>query len=99
MIGNSRTVIFVDNEGSKFALLKGVSDNLCVDCLAMIFAEQEARLSLSPWLSRVPSHSNIADPPSRGDLEPLKFLKGVNASTRASLMLEVVLGRYLEMGE
>ncbi|CAK9028471.1 unnamed protein product [Durusdinium trenchii] len=99
VIGNSRTVIFVDNEGSKFALLKGVSDNLCVDCLAMIFAEQEARLSLSPWLSRVPSHSNIADPPSRGDLEPLKFLKGVNASTRASLMLEVVLGRYLEMGE
>ena len=34
-----RVVLFVDNEGTKFSLLKGLSDNECVDNMAELFAE------------------------------------------------------------
>jgi hypothetical protein len=38
---NKRCLIFVDNEGTKFSLLKGSSTNIVVDILAGYFAEME----------------------------------------------------------
>ena len=62
-----KSFIYVGNEGTKFSLIKGISDNPIVDLLVQIFAEHEILVSTLSWISRVSSHSNIADAPSRGD--------------------------------
>ena len=51
---NRRCLIFVDNEGTKFSLLRGVSDNPIVDFLAEAFAKAETMVHAFTWLARVP---------------------------------------------
>lgn len=63
---NKRVILFVDNEGTKFSVLKGMSANACADLMAELFATLESELHSSIWISRVPSKSNVADMPSRG---------------------------------
>ena len=63
--------LYLDNEGTKFCLIKGSSDNAVVDILCAIFAELEMQIKTSCWLARVPSHSNIADKPSRAEVTEL----------------------------
>ncbi|CAL1145137.1 unnamed protein product [Cladocopium goreaui] len=75
---NKRCILFVDNEGSKFSLLRGSSDNSVVDKLAGFFAEHEASVHAVTWLARVPSKSNLADHPSRNDVS-LPFFRIVLA--------------------
>ena len=65
---NRRILIFVDNDASRFGLIKAESNSL----VSQKIIKQYYRLeSLSPsvtWFARVPSESNPADPPSRGEL-------------------------------
>ena len=95
---NKRCLIFVDNEGTKFALLKGSSDNNVVDCLAGFFAELEAGVHAFTWLARVPSKSNIADPPSRNDIGSKFFQDATNVSTRAAELLQTLVTSLKEVG-
>ena len=62
---SSRLMIYIDNEGARFSLIKGYSTsrvitNICV--MAGILLDGNFSL---PWFGRVPSSSNIADYPSR----------------------------------
>ena len=95
---NKRCLIFVDNEGTKFALLKGSSDNSVVDCLAGFFAELEAGVHAFTWLARVPSKSKIADPPSRNDIGSKFFQDATNVSTRAAELLQTLVTSLKEVG-
>ena len=52
-------------------MMKGFSENATVDSLRAIFCELEVAAETSCWLARVPSHSNIADMPSRGIVHEL----------------------------
>ena len=61
-----RCFFFVDNEGAKFALVRGLSENKVVDFLTELFAKTESELQALFWVARVPSKSNVADEPSRG---------------------------------
>ena len=61
----------MDNEGTKFCMMKGASENGTVDIICAVFAEIEAMFESKCWLARVPSKSNIADKPSRGDVQEL----------------------------
>ena len=65
------STLFVDNEGTKFCLMKGTSENSLVDILCGFFAELEVLVDARCWLSRVPSYSNIAEKPSGGDVHEL----------------------------
>jgi len=58
--------LYVDNEGTKFCMMKGSSENETVEVLCGIFAELEILVEKKCWLARVPSHSNTADKPSGG---------------------------------
>jgi hypothetical protein len=63
----SRKVIyFLDNDAARDSLIRGFSDSN--SCLSMIyrFYKCEREDPGYVWFSRVPSHSNIADAPSRG---------------------------------
>jgi len=63
--------LYVDNEGTKFCLMKGVSDNLTVDAICAVFSELEVAMQANCWLARVASFSHGADKPSRGDTKNL----------------------------
>ena len=76
--------LFVDNEGTKFCLIKGFSDNECVCKLVRSFALHEAETHIMSWIGRVPSYSNVADAPSRNDVESLLSLQAVDDSIEAN---------------
>lgn len=82
-----RSCLHVDNEGTKFAMIKCFSTNECVDCLVRIFAEKEVESRCNCWISRVSSFSNIADKPSRGDCSQLRMLRAKDVSEYAQTML------------
>ena len=96
---NKRCILFVDNEGTKFSLLRGSSDNSTVDLLAGLFAEHETSVHTITWFARVPSKSNFADHPSRNDVSLPFFKSATDVSASASIVLEQLVRRMLEVGE
>lgn len=94
---NQKCLLFVDNEGTKFSLLKGFNDNLVVDKLAELFVCLESELRSYTWLCRVPSLSNVADAPSRGDVTWVTQHGYVDVSSQAACALDDVLS-YFKLG-
>ena len=80
--------LYVDNEGTKFSLIKGSSENPTVDAIAQVFIEAETHTKTVCWLARVSSFSNIADAPSRGDNKLLDELGFTNITDDASKCLQ-----------
>jgi len=97
--GNKRVVLFVDDEGTKFALLKGLSDNLCVDAMAEKFACLESELHTLIWIARVPSKSNVADPPSRGAISNPVLANATDMSSVALELLTGIITQIFNVGE
>ena len=70
-----RPVYFhVDNTAAQAALINAGSSNHSSNSLVYLFLDLEQKLQFRPWISRVSSHSNIADGPSRGSLEEVESL-------------------------
>eukprot|EP00435_Cladocopium_sp_Y103_P008039 s5736_g2.t1 len=92
-----RCFFFVDNEGSKFSLLKGCSDNKTVDLLAEEFVRTESQCEAAIWISRVPSKSNISDEPSRGIVDKL-LKKGFRDDTMCAMSVLADVLRTLDVG-
>lgn len=90
-MSNQKCLLFVDNEGTKFSLLKGFNENVIVDKLAELFVCLESELHSYTWLCRVPSLSNVADAPSRGDLTWVTQHGSVDVSSQAASVLDDVL--------
>eukprot|EP00435_Cladocopium_sp_Y103_P043234 s526_g12.t1 len=83
-----KSFLYVDNEGTKFCLIRGASENDTVDVISQIFAEQEVFTKTVCWIARVSSFSNIADDPSRGDSQQLIRLGFEDVSIQALVVLE-----------
>ena len=66
-LGGRKAIAFVDNESAKEALVKGSSFNAHFRALLLQLEVAEKDLRSWLWVSRVPSHSNPSDGPSRGD--------------------------------
>ena len=65
LITRRRVIFWIDNEGARYSLIKGISQTLSplqIVHLFHPFAEEDNSI---PWIERVPSQSNIADLPSR----------------------------------
>ena len=62
-----RWIAFIDNDGARAALIGGTSRSRVSAGMVGAFWREAAAASSFPWLERVPSPSNVADPPSRGD--------------------------------
>ncbi|OLP75775.1 hypothetical protein AK812_SmicGene44377 [Symbiodinium microadriaticum] len=67
-ITGRRVLYFIDNEGAREVLIKGSSKSRTLLLLGSIFFEMENKDQSLTWLERVPSASNIADAPSRGEI-------------------------------
>ncbi|CAE7475744.1 NAGLU [Symbiodinium sp. CCMP2592] len=62
-----RTFFFVDNESARCCMIRGSSPVRALLALAHAFYASECRDQLVTWIERVPSASNVADLPSRGE--------------------------------
>ena len=63
-------VAFTDNEGVFGTFVRGHSDNARCSALIEFFGQSEEDLESPCWIDRVPSSSNPADAPSRGQAVP-----------------------------
>ncbi|CAE7492473.1 unnamed protein product [Symbiodinium sp. CCMP2592] len=76
-IHGRRTIYFIDNEGAREVLIKGASKSRTLLLLGARFFEMENLDQSLTWLERVPSASNVADGPSRGEIaETAKVIGG-----------------------
>ena len=65
LVTSSQVMIYIDNEGAKFALIRGYSDSFAISLICQMVAQQLDDFYVLPWYSRVPSASNLSDYPSR----------------------------------
>lgn len=63
---NRRWLSFIDNNAVRDGLIKGSSPLCDMFSLLSVISLDIAKFSLSPWFTRIPSKSNPADDPSRG---------------------------------
>ena len=61
--------MFIDNDAARYALINGKSTNAATNEILHQFWEMAAANNMCIWFERVPSASNPADGPSRGDWE------------------------------
>ena len=64
-------LLFVDNDPAKDALVNGCSKSTASAEMVRFCRLLCAQHAIAPWVDRVPSPSNIADGPSRGESEVL----------------------------
>ena len=74
VIANRLVTIYTDNEGVKFALIRGSTAAGYVQVLLDFILQMEVEISTALWISRVPTKSNASDAPSRGDFQFLQKL-------------------------
>ena len=89
----------MDNKGTKFSLLKVLSDNACVDAMAEAFSSLEYDIYSTIWIARVPSKSNIADPPSRDCLNTPLLAAAKNVSDEMQKILDDFVAQIFNVGE
>ena len=66
-LGNSQVVYYLDNDAARSGLIRGAGATDMANVIINGFCVKEADLQLKTWFSRVPTHSNISDSPSRLD--------------------------------
>lgn len=72
-----RVILFLDNDAARLALIKASSASLSLLQLAQLFHSSSNSDGALVWVDRVPSASNIADWPSRGDEQAARTLLGI----------------------
>ena len=74
LLQDRRVILFVDNWGVLDCYIPGTSKEKTWRELLLCIEEIDAKHPSHIWATRVPSESNVADPPSRGLLSPIQFL-------------------------
>ena len=65
VLSSPKLLIFIDNEGARFSLIKGYSKAATITHMCALASNSLDSYCVMPWYSRVPSLSNLADLPSR----------------------------------
>ena len=73
MFGDQKILIFGDNWAANDTFIKGTSSVKAWRSLLLQLERLDDSYNAMAWMARVPSASNIADPPSRGSIEELKM--------------------------
>ena len=66
LLSRKHMVCFLDNEGARGSILRGRSSNSLLNTVAQQVCDAEEANCIFSWYARIPSASNLADPPSRG---------------------------------
>ena len=75
LLSSRQVVFYVDNDGVRDVLISCNTADPVGSVLLTSVLELEGALAISSWFTRVPSKSNIADSPSRGEIADLVALK------------------------
>ena len=75
LISGRRVIFFGDNWGAIDCYVKGSSTKKPWRNILLEIEKIDMHGEALCWMARVPSESNVADPPSRGDLAAIEFLK------------------------
>ena len=68
---STQLMVYIDNEGAKFSLIKGYSASRTISSICTLAATTLDAYFVLPWFGRSPSPSNLADFPSRQISHPL----------------------------
>lgn len=71
IIGSSSIICFVDNNSARDVAISGCGRNSVANVLVELLLKLEMAANVTPWYTRVPTPSNIADEPSRGSVQHL----------------------------
>ena len=88
---SSRQVVFyVDNDGVRDVLISCNTSDPVGSVMLTSVLELEGALAISSWFTRVPSKSNIADSPSKGDINDLLAAKAKNEQVEPMKFLQAL---------
>ena len=73
-ITNCAVVVYTDNDAVRDCLISCNTSSSNARPILDPYLKVEFQISFNAWMSRVPTDSNIADAPSRGDCESLRSL-------------------------
>lgn len=74
LVAHAQSVFYLDNDAARSGFIRGVGATKIADVLIQCFCQCENALNIKSWFSRVPSHSNLGDAPSRSDDKTLVAL-------------------------
>ena len=66
-LAGKRCIFYVDNDAARYTCIKASSPSRSLLNLACLFYASESADGIVSWIERVPSASNVADLPSRGE--------------------------------
>ena len=82
---------YLDNDAARAALCKGYGSTDLAQRIVAGTMESESQLKLKSWFARVPTHSNIADGPSRMDCREVEQLGSQLTEIDWDMVLENLL--------
>ena len=92
-LGDSQVVVCTDNEGVKDVLIACQTSSTNATPVLCAILQLEFELRWNAWFSRVPTESNVADDPSRGQIQKLLDLAipqyNVDLETSWATMLQL----------
>ena len=77
VVAGKRTIFFIDNWAVLDCVIPGTSKEPTWRQLLLCIEKVDIQYPCDMWATRVPSESNVADPPSRGSLVEIQFLGNV----------------------
>ena len=83
MLDSAPAVFYIDNNSARDVAISGSGRSRVVNCLIDRLLTSETNSSCFPWFARVPSPSNPADGPSRGDCDQTFVGNAAKASVEA----------------
>ena len=78
--------VFIDDEAAKACWIAGFAQSQTAQRVIHNGTMNEAAIDLLPYFTRVPTHSNLGDDPSRGPFDELELLGAKRARLDDSLI-------------
>ena len=95
---NSQVCWYLDNEAGSSAFLKAFGATAFADNMVSQFADKEMAHAIKSWFARVPSASNVADPPSRCEDSYLRDRGAVKAVIDWMVVRETMIAELSNRG-
>ena len=80
--------MYLGNDAARAALCKGYGATSAAQIVVQKVMEQECRCELKTWFARVPTHSNIADGPSRLQCKEVELMGSKKLEVDWNVVLE-----------
>lgn len=88
VLAGKSVFVFIDNEAARAAWINAAADSEFASRMVRLGVSKEADLDLIPYFCRVPTFSNLADGPSRGQFDLSVFCGAERIRVRGDLLSE-----------